>query len=87
RALWERRAEETARYGQLLRKLGDDCWSEPDHVLSSLLHMHHNRLVGADREAERLAHAVARGAAQAHTDRARHADRSRHADRARQADR
>ncbi|MEV0274844.1 lantibiotic dehydratase [Streptomyces sp. NPDC050610] len=82
RALWERRAEATARYGHLLRELeelgplgepGARCWSEPDHVLSSLLHMHHNRLVGADRDAERLAHAVARGAAQAHTDRARHA--------------
>ncbi len=73
RALWERRAEETARYGRLLRELGDRCWSEPGRVLSSLLHMHHNRLVGADRQAERLAHAVARGAAQAHTDRARHA--------------
>ncbi|MFG2224534.1 lantibiotic dehydratase [Streptomyces sp. NPDC048644] len=72
RALWDHRAEETARYGHLLRGLGDRCWADPDHVLSSLLHMHHNRLAGTDRDAERLAHAVARGAAQAHTDRRRH---------------
>ncbi|MCB5908613.1 lantibiotic dehydratase [Streptomyces pinistramenti] len=72
RALWDHRAEETARYGHLLRGLGSRSWSDPDHVLSSLLHMHHNRLTGADRDAERLAHAVARGATQAHTDRIRH---------------
>ncbi|MFI7102025.1 lantibiotic dehydratase [Streptomyces sp. NPDC050161] len=72
RALWDQRAEATARYGHLLRGLGDRCWSDPDQALSSLLHMHHNRLAGTDRNAERLAHAIARGAAQAHTDRRRH---------------
>ncbi|MFF9482809.1 lantibiotic dehydratase [Streptomyces sp. NPDC014733] len=73
RTLWRRRAEATARYGALLRDLGERSWSDPDQVLSSLLHMHHNRLIGTDRPAELLAHAVARGAAQAHTDRRRHA--------------
>jgi thiopeptide-type bacteriocin biosynthesis protein len=72
RLLWRRRAEATAHYGSLLRGLGDRSWSDPDHVLRSLLHMHHNRLIGTDRPAELLAHAVARGAAQAHTDRRRH---------------
>ncbi|WP_399088724.1 lantibiotic dehydratase [Streptomyces sp. BBFR2] len=72
RALWQRRAEATTRYGALLRDLGEENWSDPDHVLSSLLHMHHNRLVGIDRPGELLAHAIARGAAQAHTDRRRH---------------
>ncbi|MEU3710450.1 lantibiotic dehydratase [Streptomyces catenulae] len=72
RTLWRRRAEATARYGALLRALGERSWSDPDQALSSLLHLHHNRLIGTDRPAELLAHAVARGAAQAHTDRRRH---------------
>ncbi|TSB21182.1 lantibiotic dehydratase [Streptomyces benahoarensis] len=72
RTLWQRRAEAAARYGALLRDLGERRWSDPDHVLRSLLHMHHNRLIGIDRPTELLAHAVARGAAQAHTDRRRH---------------
>ncbi|GAA3188109.1 MULTISPECIES: lantibiotic dehydratase [Streptomyces] len=72
RALWQRRAEATAHYGALLRDLGERNWSDPDRILSSLLHMHHNRLIGIDRPGELLAHAVARGAAQAHTDRRRH---------------
>ncbi|MFF9479568.1 lantibiotic dehydratase [Streptomyces sp. NPDC014733] len=72
RAAWTRRAEAVTAYGQLLRDLGERSWSGPDQVLLSLLHMHHNRLVGVDRDHENLALAVARGAAQAHTDRRRH---------------
>lgn len=64
--------QQVSDYGRLLRALGERSWSHPDRVLGALLHMHHNRLVGIDRESERLAHAVARGAAQAHTDRRRH---------------
>ncbi|MFI7098923.1 lantibiotic dehydratase [Streptomyces sp. NPDC050161] len=72
RTAWARRAQAVGAYGQLLRDLGARSWSDPDQVLHSVLHMHHNRLVGIDREAENLALAVARGAAQAHTDRRRH---------------
>ncbi|MEU3708624.1 lantibiotic dehydratase [Streptomyces catenulae] len=72
RTAWTRRAETVSAYGQLLRDLGDRSWSHPDQVLLSLLHMHHNRLAGVDRDAERLALAVARGAARAHSDRRRH---------------
>lgn len=42
-----------------------------DSVLASLVHMHCNRRLGADRTAEAQTMAVARGAAQAHLDRAR----------------
>ncbi|MFD9812017.1 lantibiotic dehydratase [Streptomyces sp. NPDC059080] len=73
RTAWTRRAEAVAAYGQLLRDLGDRSWSGPDQVLLSLLHMHHNRLAGVDRDHENLALAVARGAARAHTDRRRNA--------------
>ncbi|WP_327156850.1 lantibiotic dehydratase [Streptomyces tubercidicus] len=72
RTAWARRGQQVSDYGRLLRALGERSWSHPDRVLGALLHMHHNRLVGIDRESERLAHAVARGAAQAHTDRRRH---------------
>ncbi|GAA3183534.1 MULTISPECIES: lantibiotic dehydratase [Streptomyces] len=71
-AAWTRRAQAVAAYGQLLRDLGERSWSDPDQVLLSLLHMHHNRLAGVDRDHENLALAVARGAARAHTDRRRH---------------
>ncbi|MHB6904535.1 lantibiotic dehydratase [Streptomyces sp. DB-54] len=72
RTAWARRGQQVSGYGRLLRTLGERSWSHPDRVLRALLHMHHNRLVGIDRESERLAHAVAREAAQAHTDRRRH---------------
>jgi hypothetical protein len=41
--------------------------------LPALLHMHHNRLVGAAPEAEGASYAIARGALQALADRDRHA--------------
>ncbi|MFD7712640.1 lantibiotic dehydratase, partial [Streptomyces sp. NPDC059786] len=46
--------------------------SQPaETVLSSVLHMHHNRLAGIDREAEHRSHAIARGAVQAVLDKRR----------------
>ncbi|UJB45778.1 lantibiotic dehydratase [Streptomyces sp. A1-5] len=71
RTAWARRARQVSAYRHLLRELGDRSWSHPDQVLHALLQMHHNRLIGIDEESERLARAVARGAAQAHTDRRR----------------
>ncbi|WP_275311686.1 thiopeptide-type bacteriocin biosynthesis protein [Streptomyces yunnanensis] len=71
RTAWARRARQVSAYRHLLRELGERSWSHPDRVLHALLHMHHNRLIGIDAESERLARAVARGAAQAHTDRRR----------------
>jgi thiopeptide-type bacteriocin biosynthesis protein len=70
-ASWRARSAAVARYGQLLRELdgGGDAWGTPDHALSSLLHMHHNRLIGVDRTSEAWAHTMARGAVQAHRDR------------------
>ncbi|MCC9306485.1 lantibiotic dehydratase [Kitasatospora sp. RB6PN24] len=57
---WQQRAAALAGYAARL----DRSWADP--VLASLLHMSHNRLVGIDREAERRAHALARGAVEAH---------------------
>ncbi|MFJ2577183.1 lantibiotic dehydratase [Kitasatospora aureofaciens] len=57
---WQHRATALARYAVRL-----DAPSA-DPVLASLLHMGHNRLVGIDREAERRAYALARGAVEAH---------------------
>lgn len=71
RTAWLRRGEQASRYGRLLRGLGQRSWSHPDQVLRGLLQAHHNRLVGLDPESARLAHAVARGAAAAHSDRRR----------------
>ncbi|MCB5906070.1 lantibiotic dehydratase [Streptomyces pinistramenti] len=72
RAAWAHRAQAVDDYGRLLRDLGARSWSDTDQALHAVLHMHHNRRVGVDREAETFALAVARGAAQAHTDRRRH---------------
>ncbi|MFJ6140871.1 lantibiotic dehydratase [Kitasatospora sp. NPDC092286] len=59
-AAWQQRAAELARYAARLDP------PSVDPVLASLLHMGHNRLVGIDREAERRAYALARGAVEAH---------------------
>ena len=70
-AAWEERATAVTRYGDLLRELGDRVSLPPTSVLTSLLHMHHNRLVGMDRDAELRAYALARGAITAHRERPR----------------
>ncbi|KPC60759.1 lantibiotic dehydratase [Streptomyces chattanoogensis] len=65
-AAWDRRSRAVADYRRAL--LGPDArsWSTSGRMLSSLLHMHHNRLNGVDREGELVSVAVARGAVQAH---------------------
>ncbi len=70
-ASWRARSTALADYAHTLRALGDACWTPPAQVLFSLLHLHHNRLVGIDPPAERAAMAILRGALQAHRDRAR----------------
>jgi thiopeptide-type bacteriocin biosynthesis protein len=70
-ASWSRRAQAIAEYGITLRRISSP-WVAPPRVLHSLFHMHHNRLIGIDRQNEQITYAVARGAVQAHRDRRRH---------------
>ncbi|MFC5089881.1 thiopeptide-type bacteriocin biosynthesis protein [Amycolatopsis plumensis] len=70
-AAWQERAPALNEYGRALRaQIGDDGPRETQ-VVTSLLHMHCNRLLGIDSEAEQSAYAVARGAVAAHLDRTR----------------
>jgi thiopeptide-type bacteriocin biosynthesis protein len=64
---WSARRQALATYGETARATG----GSRDSLLPSLLHMHHNRLVGVDRESEYRSLALARGAAEAHRNRAR----------------
>ncbi|MFJ9690670.1 lantibiotic dehydratase [Kitasatospora sp. NPDC101183] len=57
---WRLRAAQLGRYA------GELAPSDAGPALASLLHMGHNRLIGIDREAERRAYALARGALEAH---------------------
>jgi thiopeptide-type bacteriocin biosynthesis protein len=67
---WQTRSAVVARYGELLRGLDDDeAWGTPSQALASLLHMHHNRLLGIDPGSEKRAGAMARGALQVYHDR------------------
>ncbi len=70
-AAWSARTGAIAAYGNRLRELAP-AWAPASQVMASLLHMHHNRLLGIDRRRERATYAVARGAVQAHRDRRRH---------------
>ncbi|MFH8986257.1 lantibiotic dehydratase [Streptomyces varsoviensis] len=70
-AAFARRAPAVAEYGRVLRRLSPP-WAPPPQILNSLFHMHHNRLIGIDREGEQATYAIARGAVQAHRDRRRH---------------
>ncbi|MBG0821737.1 lantibiotic dehydratase [Planomonospora sp. ID91781] len=72
-AAWRERAPALAEYGRALRAQGT-AGQDGDRevpVVTSLLHMHCNRLLGIDPEAEQSAYAVARGAVAAHRDRVR----------------
>ncbi|MGK5544076.1 lantibiotic dehydratase [Streptomyces sp. URMC 127] len=65
--IWDRRAAAVASYGQLLRDLPPaERWGGQERALASLLHMHHNRLAGTGRTAERQSLALARAALRAH---------------------
>lgn len=70
-AVWDQRAQALTDYRQRLHDLGERSWSAPTMVLRSLLHLHHNRLAGTHREAEHDVSAIARGALEAHRNRAR----------------
>jgi thiopeptide-type bacteriocin biosynthesis protein len=65
--VWGRRRTAVAAYGRLIRSLNHRT------PLHALLHMHHNRLIGAAPDAEGASYAIARGALQALRDRDRHA--------------
>jgi thiopeptide-type bacteriocin biosynthesis protein len=64
-AIWESRSKAVSEYGEVLRP-GEPSWTM---AVNSLLHMHHNRLVGVDSEAESASYAIARGVVQAARDR------------------
>ncbi|GAB2912332.1 lantibiotic dehydratase [Streptomyces mayteni] len=69
---WSERAEALATYGQLLHRQGKSAPSTASDVLLSLLHMHHNRLVGGNQKAEETSYALASAAVQALVNRRRH---------------
>ncbi|TCO62192.1 lantibiotic dehydratase [Actinocrispum wychmicini] len=64
---WARRRVALAAYGEAVRAAG----SPHDSLLPALLHMHHNRLIGFDPTSEAESLALARGAVEAHRNRAR----------------
>ncbi|GIF64115.1 lantibiotic dehydratase [Asanoa ishikariensis] len=66
-ASWTRRRSALAELGRRLH-----LTERPAGVAASLVHLHCNRLLGLDTEAEHAAVAIARGAMRAHADRARH---------------
>ncbi|MDH6114793.1 thiopeptide-type bacteriocin biosynthesis protein [Kitasatospora sp. MAP12-15] len=69
--IWERRAAAVSAYGDELRLLGATAWNGERDIAHSLLHLHHNRLVGTDRKAERESLALLSLAVRAHADRER----------------
>ncbi|MEV0279768.1 lantibiotic dehydratase [Streptomyces sp. NPDC050610] len=69
--VWQGRAAALTDYAHTLRELGDGGWTPATSIFLSLLHMHHNRHIGINPEAERAATAIMRGALQAHRDRIR----------------
>ncbi|MGW2262303.1 lantibiotic dehydratase C-terminal domain-containing protein [Streptomyces sp. NPDC001780] len=64
--LWERRTAAARRFAAALRDVGT-----PDRVLGSVLHMHANRLLGVDRDAETEAMTILRAGVRVHHDRRR----------------
>ncbi|MEW1687526.1 lantibiotic dehydratase [Streptomyces sp. NPDC091265] len=68
-AAWSERAEALARYRQMLDA---SCDFDPDLVLDSLLHAHHIRAVGIDKDDERMCVRLAHAAAMAWTHRGDH---------------
>ncbi|MFI8929110.1 lantibiotic dehydratase [Streptomyces sp. NPDC053474] len=67
-ASWDRRGEDLRGYGDALRRssAAGRLTTSLNGVVHSLLHMHHNRLAGIDREAEGKSYALLRGATRAH---------------------
>ncbi|MFI7099435.1 lantibiotic dehydratase [Streptomyces sp. NPDC050161] len=70
-SVWERRRGALADYRRSLDGPGPKAWTPAERVVPSLFHMHHNRLIGIDQDAERASLALVRGAVQAHRDRRR----------------
>jgi lantibiotic biosynthesis protein len=65
-AIWSRRRPAVMEYARVIRSLDRPA------PLPALLHMHHNRLVGATPDGEAASYAITRGALQALRDRERH---------------
>ncbi|MFJ3219501.1 lantibiotic dehydratase [Kitasatospora sp. NPDC086801] len=67
-ASWQRRSEPLRSYGELLRAQAESgsLPTDLDNIVHSLLHLHHNRLIGVDRTAEGKSYALLRGAVRAH---------------------
>jgi thiopeptide-type bacteriocin biosynthesis protein len=65
---WLRRQAAAARYGEVLRALGGVALVR--ECAGSVLHMHANRLLGVDREAEEQSYSLLHGVARAHLGRA-----------------
>jgi thiopeptide-type bacteriocin biosynthesis protein len=72
-AAWSGRREAITRYAGLIHVLdaAGRCWTPVIRVVTSMVHMHCNRLLGTERDAEGQALAIARGALHAQRDRAR----------------
>jgi thiopeptide-type bacteriocin biosynthesis protein len=66
-----RRAHAASRYGRCMQGLDGATEAGPaiNRVLTSILHMHHNRLIGSDDSSEQDVYAILRGALQSHRDR------------------
>ncbi|MFD0489780.1 thiopeptide-type bacteriocin biosynthesis protein [Saccharopolyspora erythraea] len=71
--MWQQRAVAVRDYVHALADPEARRWSDPSTVLQSVLHMHHNRFLGTDRNTERDSYAIARGIVQAEVDRRRNA--------------
>ena len=71
--IWEHRGPHINQYGHLIREL-TACGKLQSVTLPfrGMLHMHHNRLVGGNRETEKGSYAIARGVLQARANRDRH---------------
>ncbi|WP_328437545.1 lantibiotic dehydratase [Streptomyces sp. NBC_00444] len=71
--IWERRAAPLAHYGRLTRSLmADGRMGTAPAPYRSILHMHHNRLVGINPRTEQGSYAIARGVIQEITNRKTH---------------
>jgi thiopeptide-type bacteriocin biosynthesis protein len=70
---WRRRAAAVATYAATVGELAaaGRLTTTPDAILTGLFHMHHNRLIGADRTSEDRTHAIVRGVVHAHLGRRR----------------
>jgi thiopeptide-type bacteriocin biosynthesis protein len=70
---WRSRTPQVMKFGRFIRQ--QNSADSRSAVFASLVHMHHNRLVGIDPVSEASAYSIARGSVQAILDRERHLKR------------